>query len=128
MFRYFFWTTLFLLLCVGVFIFTLIHLDPAGSQSILALILFFCSFMGTIWTIFTYIFFFGAELIMGKNLLEKNFKHSLRRGFLFAFFIISISGLRLFNLLGWTEGVLLGIFLMLVELIFSMDSVKIPAK
>jgi hypothetical protein len=128
MFRYFFWTTLCLLLSGGVFVFTITQLDPLGPQGILALTLFFASLLGSIWSIFTYIFFFGAELMAGKNLSQINFKHSLRRGFLFGLLLIILVVLRLFNLLGWTEGILLTIFFCLVELIFSMDSAKIPAK
>lgn len=128
MFRYFFWTTLGLLLSGGVFVFTITQLDPLGPQGTLALILFFTSLWGSIWSVFTYIFFFGAELMAGENLSQENFKHSLRRGFLIAFLIVILAVLRLFNLLGWTEGILLGLFLVLVELIFSLDSAKIPAK
>ena len=128
MVRYFFWTTLGLLLSGGVFVFIITQLDPLGPQGTLALILFFVSLWGSIWGVFTYIFFFGAELMAGKNLSQKNFKHSLRRGFLIAFLIVIVAVLRLFNLLGWTEGILLGLFLLLVELIFSLDSAKIPAK
>jgi hypothetical protein len=128
MFRYFFWTTLFLILSVGVFGFTLTQLDPIGSQQILALSLFLISFVGTVWTILTYICFFGVELITGKKSSEKNFQQSLRRGGLVALFCTVLLVLRLFNLLGWTEGILFGIFLLLVELIFSMDSGKLPAK
>lgn len=128
MFRYFFWTTLILILSGGILVFTLTQLDPLGVQALLAMILFFFSLFGVISTILTYVCFFGVELVVGKNLSEINFQQSLRRGGLGALFFTLIVGLRLFNLLGWTEGVLLGIFLILVELIFSMDSVKIPAK
>lgn len=128
MFRYFFWTTLFLFLCAGVFVFTLTQLDPVGPQAVLALILFFASLVGIVWTIFTYIFFFGAELFVGKTLSEMNFHRSLRRGFLVALFVLFLSGLRLFNLLGWIEGTLLALFLLLVELIFRMDSERLPSK
>ncbi len=128
MFRYFFWATLFLVLSVGVFGFTLTQLDPLGPQQILALSLFFISLIGTVWMTVSYIFFFGAELRVGKNLSEVNFRKSLRRGFWAALFVAIILALRLFNLLGWTEGILLGIFLILVELIFSLDSAKLSTK
>lgn len=128
MFRYFFWTTLFLILSAGVFLFTVTQLDPLGSQNVLAIVLFFVSLIGSICTVLTYIFFFAAELGTGMNLSERYFRRALRRGFFIAFFIAILGGLRLFNLLGWTEALLLGIFIGLVELIFSMDSAKIPAK
>ena len=126
MFRYFFWTTLFLILSAGVFIFTITQIDPLGPQKILAMSLFFISLFGTVWTTLSYMFFFGAELNIGKNLSNENFKYALRRGFLVACFVIAIVTLRLFNMLGWIEGILLALFLFLVELIFSMDSETLP--
>jgi hypothetical protein len=128
MFRYFFWITLFLILSAGVFIFTITQIDPIGPQKTLAISLFFISLFGTVWTVMSYLFFFGAELNVGKNLSNENFQHALRQGFLVAFFVTALVTLRLFNLLGWIEGILLAIFLFLVELIFSMDSEILPSK
>jgi hypothetical protein len=128
MFKYFFWTTLLLILCLGVLIFTLTQLDPLGSQAILALILFFSSLFGATMSVLTYLFFFGAELCVGKNLSIKNFKYSLRRGFLGALFISSTIALRLFNLLGWIELLLSAIFLLLIELIFFVKPATLESK
>ncbi len=128
MFKYFFWTTFTLILCIGVLIFTLTQLDPLGVQAILALSLFFISLFGTVMSVLTYLFFFGAELFVGKNLSTKNFKQSLRRGFLVALFVDMIIGLRLFNLLGWGEFVLLALFIFLIELIFSSESLASSSK
>ncbi len=128
MFRYFFWTTLTFILSMGVFIFTITRLDPLGTQALIALSLFLISLLGILWTGFSYVFFFGAELTKGKNLTEKTFQHALRRGGIVAIFIIAMVVLRLFNLLGWTEGILLAIFFFLLELIFSTDSEKILLK
>ena len=128
MFRYFFWTTLVFILSIGVFVFTLTQLDPLGAQALIALLLFFMSLMGMSWTVLTYVFFFGSELIIGKNLTERTFKYALRRGLLVTIFIVAIAALRLFNLLGWIEGILLAVFLLLLELIFSTDSEKLLLK
>ncbi len=113
---------------MGVFIFTITRLDPLGTQALIALSLFLISLLGILWTGFSYVFFFGAELTKGKNLTEKTFQHALRRGGIVAIFIIAMVVLRLFNLLGWTEGILLAIFFFLLELIFSTDSEKILLK
>ena len=128
MFKYFFWTTLVFILSLGVLVFTLTQLDPLGAQAMLALSLFLGSLFGTVMTVLTYLFFFGAELCVGRNLSIKNFKQSIRRGVLVALFVILIIGLRLFNLLGWTEFSLLAIFLLLIELIFSSKSVVFQEK
>ena len=128
MFRYFFWTTFIFLLSVGVLVFTLMQLDPMGPQALVALLLFFTSLLGTVFSVSTYLFFFGAELYVGRNLPIKNFQHSLRRGVLLSIFITAIVVLRLFNLLGWMEGVLLTFLMLLIELIFSTDAEIIPQK
>jgi len=116
------------ILSIGVFVFTLTQLDPLGAQAFIAVSLFFISLLGTSWAILTYIFFFGSELIIGKNLKERTFQCALRRGLIMSIFIVAIVALRLFNLLGWMEGILFALFLLLLELIFSTDSEKLLLK
>ena len=118
MFKYFFWTTLVLLLSGGVFGFTITQLDPLGDLSTISIILFYTSLAGFVWSVTTYLFFFGAELFVGRNLKNHNFLVSMRRGALVAFFIIGIATLQMYNMLGWLEGLLFGVFLALTELIF----------
>ncbi len=126
MFRYFFWTSLFFLLCAGVLLFTVTQLSPVGPQAIVSLILFFVGLFGTVFLLMTYLFFFGAELCEGKNLLEDNFQQSLRRGLFVALFVVSVVLLRLFNLWGWIETFLMASFFFVLELIFFIGDAKIP--
>ena len=118
MFKYFFWTTLALLFCGGIFAFTITQLDPLGEISIIVISTFYISLSGFVWAFMTYLFFFGAELSMGCNLKDYNFRVAMRRGLLVSFFITGIIALQMFNMLGWIEALLFAVFLSLVELIF----------
>lgn len=122
MFRYFFWTTLILLLCGGTFGFTLLNLGPQGEMATLAISIFYVSLFGFVWSLMTYLFFFGAELSMGRNLKEHNFLVAMRRGLFVSIFVIGALAMQMFNMLGWLEVLLFAVFLTLLELIFSEES------
>ncbi len=118
MFRYFFWTTLVLLLCGGIFGFTITQLDPLSDISVVALSLFYSSLAGFVWSIMTYLFFFGAELSMGRTLKDYNFRVAMRRGLLVSIFTTGAVALQMYNMMGGVELLLFGVFLVLIELIF----------
>lgn len=123
MFKYFFWTTLVLLLCGGIFGFTLINLGPQGNMATLAISVFYVSLFGFIWSLMTYLFFFGTELSMGRNLKDYNFRVAIRRGLWVALFVIGALAMKMFNVLGWAEVLLFALFLTILELIFSENRV-----
>jgi hypothetical protein len=71
-----------------------------------------------IWSFFTLIFFFGAELITGYKLGNRSFLIAVRRGFLVSGLSVSLITLQFLNLLGWPEAVLVALFFSLMEWIF----------
>lgn len=118
MFKYFFWTTLILLLSGGIFGFTVTQLDPLGDLSVVVVSVFYVSLAAFVWSLMTYLFFFGSELSAGRNLQDHNFRVAIRRGLLVSIFITGTIALQMYNMFGVIEVLLFGVFLALTELIF----------
>lgn len=115
MFRNFFFTTLILLFSAGILWVTVSELDPFGPQKNVALVTFFFSLFLFVATFCTFVFFFASELFSGRRLGSRKFLVSLRRGIFVAVYFTTYMVLEWLNFWGVLEGVLLAVFLILVE-------------
>ncbi|MCF7918012.1 hypothetical protein K9L27_03380 [Candidatus Gracilibacteria bacterium] len=122
MFRNFLLTGIVLILSGAILYTTLLNLDPLGQQKTIALFSFFISVFFGVGAFCTFLFFFGAELFRGRRLASKAFLVAIRRGILTSIFVIAIFVLQYFRFVGILELLLLAIFLVLVELIFTSAS------
>ena len=111
-------TLIILVLCVFILYVTIFQLDPMGEQQYVAFLALGTSGLFGIWSFFTLIFFFGAELITGYKLGNRSFLIAVRRGFLVSGLSVSLITLQFLNLLGWPEAVLVALFFSLMEWIF----------
>lgn len=118
MIKNFLLTATIFVLSSAIFYTTIQNLDPLGGQQVIAVIAFFLSVFCGIASFFTFLFFFGAELVKGKKLNTPAFLIALRRGILVAIFVTVLLVLQFFRLLSLFEATLLAIFLSLVEYIF----------
>ncbi len=117
MFRNLFLTSVLFLLSGVIFYTALMNLDPLGEQKTISLLVFFFSLFCGVSSFFTFLFFFGAELLSGMKLKTQHFLIAIRRGILVGVFVIVLLVLQMFRLLGLFEVTLLAIFLSLVEFI-----------
>jgi len=124
MLRNFLLTGLVLALSGGVFWMTLGNIDPMGEQRLIAYFSFFLSLFCGVGAFFTFVFFFGKELVVGQKLGMRQFLIAMRRGILVAVFVSGVAALQLFRLLGVLEVVLLATFLIVLELIFLSGTRK----
>lgn len=108
-----------MLLSLGILWVTVTDLDPMGEQRSIAFIAFFISLFSGITSFFTFVFFFGNELLRGKSLGSRYFTKSLRRGMLVSIYFTTYMLLEWLNYWGMVEAILLGVFLILVEIIFA---------
>ncbi len=111
-------TFITLVLCVFIFYVTLFQLDPMGEQKYVAFLSFGASTLFGLWSLFTLIFFFGAELMSGYKLGNRSFIIATRRGFLISGLAGTLITLQFLNLLAWPEAILLALFFGLMEWIF----------
>jgi hypothetical protein len=117
MIRNLFLTGVLFILSGIIFYTTVLQLDPLGEQKTIALLAFYLSIFCGVSSFFTFLFFFGAELLSGRKLKTQHFLIALRRGILVGMFVIVLFLLQMFRLLGLFEITLLAIFLSLVEFI-----------
>jgi hypothetical protein len=96
---------------------TIGNLDPLGEQKLIALVVFYVSMFCGITSFFTFLFFFGSELLSGRKLRTQHFLIAVRRGIFVGVFVITLLVLQMFRLLGLFEVTLLAIFLSLLEFI-----------
>jgi hypothetical protein len=89
-----------------------------GEQQYIAFLSLGAACLFGLWSFFTLIFFFGAELMSGYKLGNRSFLIAVRRGFLISTLSVSLIILQFINLLGWPEAVLLALFFGLMEWIF----------
>jgi len=114
--RNFFILTFFLLLISVTGLFFLVkNIAPLGTDILRNLTLFFALAWSSIGSIFTFVFFFMAELFAKKKLYPYHFKIALRRGFFFGLFMVILLILQFFNLLNILEVVLIAILLSMME-------------
>ncbi|NCP67144.1 hypothetical protein GW756_03245 [bacterium] len=111
-------TLIVLVLCGFILYVTVFQLDPMGEQKYVAFLSLGASGLFGLWSFFTLIFFFGAELISGYKLGNRSFVIAVRRGFLISGLGMSLITLQFLNLLGWPEAILLALFFGLMEWIF----------
>lgn len=111
-------TLVVLILCGFIFYVTIFQLDPMGEQKYVAFLSLGASVLFGIWSFFTLIFFFGAEIITGYKLGNRSFLIAVRRGFLVSGLVVSLVTLQFLSLLDWPEAVLLALFFGLMEWIF----------
>ncbi len=124
MWRNFLFTSLILILSAFILYTTLLNLDPLGEQRMVALFAFFLSIFFGVSALMTFIFFFSSELFSGRKLGNISFFRALRRGILVGIFVVVLFLLQFFRFLGWLEGGLLVLFLILIEFIFLSRSRK----
>ena len=108
----------------GIFYVTLFKLDPMGEQRIWAFLCLFLSLVVMVWAFLSFVFFFGAELIVGRKLGQRAFLVSLRRGFFVSLFLGCCLGLQYFRFLGVLEVTLLAIFFVLLEWVFMTAKIE----
>ncbi len=96
---------------------TIGNLDPLGEQKLIALVVFYLSMFCGVTSFFTFLFFFGSELLSGRKLRTQHFLVAVRRGIFVGVFVITLLVLQMFRLLGLFEVTLLAIFLSLLEFI-----------
>lgn len=120
MLRNFLLATIILLLGGGILYITITKLDPFGEQALVAYSAFFIALFATVMALFTFVFFFLAELQSGHKQSTPTFHLALRRGTLVGICVVSLAILQLFRFLGLLEAILLCTFLALVEWIFVM--------
>lgn len=89
-----------------------------GEQKYVAFLSLGTSTLFGLWSFFTLIFFFGAELISGYKLGNRSFIIATRRGFLISGLAGTLITLQFLNLLAWPEAILLTLFFGLMEWIF----------
>lgn len=118
MWKNLFLTLVVLILCGFIFYVTIFQLDPMGEQKYVAFLSLGTSGLFGIWSFFTLIFFFGAEIITGYKLGNRSFLIAVRRGFLVSGLGFSLVLLQFLNLLDWPEAILLALFFGLLEWIF----------
>ncbi len=111
-------TFIVLVLCGFILYVTLFQLDPMGEQKYVAFLSLGAATLFGLWSFFTLIFFFGAELITGYKLGNRSFLIAVRRGFLVSGLGGSLILLQFLGLLGATEALLLALFFGLMEWIF----------
>lgn len=121
MFKYLIFNGLIFILSGSIFYVTITNIDPLGIQKNIGFVLFFLSFFLLISSFFTFLFFFGKELFAQKRLGMKSFQTSMRRGILVGFFIGSIALLQVLKILDIYETILLALFLILLEYIFTTN-------
>jgi len=102
---------------VVLFTTTVGNLDPLGEQKLIALSVFYLSTLCGVTSFFTFLFFFGSELLSGRKLRTQHFLIAVRRGILVGVFVVTLLVLQMFRLLGLFEVTLLAIFLSLLEFI-----------
>ncbi len=119
MFRNFFFTTLVLLLSIGILWITVTDLDPFGVQSRIARTTFFLALFTGVGSLCTFVFFFGAEVFRGKRLGSRKFLVAMRRGILLSVYFTTYMLLEWLNFWGILEATLLAVFLVLLEWIAS---------
>ena len=115
MFRNFLLTFVIFVFSIAIFYMTIFNLDPMGEQRTIAFFAFFLSTFCGVASFFTFLFFFGAEIFLGKKLGSKNFLIAIRRGILVGIFVTAILGLQILRLLGIFETILLASFLAILE-------------
>ncbi len=111
-------TFIVLVLCGFILYVSLFQLDPMGEQKYVAFLALGASVLFGLWSFFTLIFFFGAEIITGYKLGTRSFLIAVRRGFLIAGLTGCLLLLQFLNLLSWPEAILLTLFFGLMEWIF----------
>jgi len=111
-------TFIVLVLCGFILYVSLFQLDPMGEQKYVAFLALGASVLFGVWSFFTLIFFFGAEIITGYKLGTRSFLIAVRRGFLIAGLTSCFVLLQFLNLLSWPEAILLTLFFGLMEWIF----------
>lgn len=118
MWRNFLLTGVIFLLSCAVFYVTLFDLDPLGDQQIVAYASFYLSIFLGVTSFMTFLFFFAAELFLGKKMGSRQFLRSVRRGIWVALFVVICLSLQYFRMLGILESVLLICFLAALEWVF----------
>jgi len=124
--KHFILTSLILILSFILFYITIFSLDPLGEQKNIAFFTFFSSLFLGLSSLFTLTFFFAAETILKTKLGHKAFMISLRRGILTGIFGISFFILQFLRIFDTFEIILIGAFLILIEVIIMSAHAKPP--
>ena len=103
------------LISVGIASTIVLQIDPGGEGKLFIYIALLCSVFFGAGSLFTLIFFFGAELFSHQKLGTRHFLVALRRGILTGSFALILAILQLFRLIGFFEVLLLATFLVLIE-------------
>lgn len=113
--KYLFLTFLVFVISLVIFSTAIFKLDPRGPQIGITYSAFLIGLFFGAASFFTFIFFFALELFYKSKIGIKGYLISLRRGTLVAIFLTAAAGLKLFQVFGLVEAILLALFLSLIE-------------